>query len=577
MAERSTSTDSMQDYLAVHAARGQTMLLPALLEAQKRYNHIPKAIAAEIGRALKVPLAEVYGVIEFYSMLHAEPTGETHIRICESPVCSLFGAKEVSRTLCLELDTAICEPTVDSRYYVEAVQCLGLCERAPAILVNERPIGQTTSDVITELVRRPPDPPSGLIRTGTRLLTARLGKISPTNLNDYREFEGLRGLEAAVNLSPEEVIARVKESGLMGRGGAAFPTGVKWEGAAQAQGETKYIVCNADESEPGTFKDRTLLEEDPFSILEGMLIAAYAVGAQFGYLYVRGEYPRAQHILQQAIEAFQHAGLLGQNINGQGFDFDIELRSGAGAYICGEETALFESIEGKRGYPRIKPPFPTQHGLYGQPTVVNNVETFANVPLLFRLGIEEYRKLGTEKSTGPRLFCLSGDVFMPGLFEITRPLSLRDLIYKEAGGIRNGGKLGAILLGGAAGKFLPPDQLDVLLTFEDTRAAGLSLGSGVVMVFDDTRDLREVLLDLGHFFAHESCGKCYPCQLGTQRQLEILERLAKGRLLPGDRERLADVGWTMTDASLCGLGQTAATAILSAMEHWPALFEQTRN
>ncbi len=573
MAERATPPASMQDYLAAHAHRGQTMLLPALLEAQKRYNHISKEIAAEIGRALNVPLAEVTGVIEFYSMLHDRPTGETHIRICESPVCNLFGAKTVSKTLCRELDTAICEPTIDSKYYVESVECLGLCERAPVMLVDDRPIGQTTPDVVAELVRRPPDPPSGLIRTGTRLLTARLGKISPTSLPDYEETDGLRGLEAALALSPMEVIEQVKAAGLMGRGGAAFPTGIKWEGAAQAEGQPKYLVCNADESEPGTFKDRTLLEEDPFSILEGMLIAAYAIGATQGFLYVRGEYPRAQGILQRAIEVFRSAGLLGANIRGRGFDFDIELRSGAGAYICGEETALFESIEGKRGYPRIKPPFPTQHGLFGKPTVINNVETFANVPLLFRMGVEEYRKLGSEKSSGPRLFCLSGDTFMPGLFEITTPITLRDLIFKEAGGIRNGRKLGAVLLGGAAGKFVPPDQLDVRLTFEDTRAAGLSLGSGVVMVFDETRDLRQVLLDLGHFFAHESCGKCYPCQLGTQRQLEILERLAHGQLLPGDKERLTDVGWTMTDASLCGLGQTAATAVLSVMEHWPHLFE----
>jgi NADH-quinone oxidoreductase subunit F len=573
MAERVEAVADMQEYLAVAAERGRAMLLPALLEAQKRYHHVPKDVAAQIGRALKVPLADVYGVIEFYSMLSTEPTGSKVIRICESPACAIAGAAQVREALCDHLDVVCNQPTEDGQYSVESVHCLGLCDRAPAILVGERPVGQATADVINELVWRPPDPPSGLIRTGTRVLTARLGKIGPTNLDEYREYEGLRGLERALEHSPAEVIETVKASGLMGRGGAAFPTGIKWEGAAKAEGDVKYIICNGDESEPGTFKDRVFMEEDPFVILEGMLIAGYAVGARQGYLYVRGEYPRAQAILRKAIEVFRKAGYLGEDILGKGFDFDVELRSGAGAYICGEETALFESIEGRRGYPRIKPPFPTTHGLFGKPTVINNVETFANVPLILRLGVDEYRRMGSGQSAGPRLFCLSGDVFMPGLFEMTEPITLRDLIFKEASGPRLGQKIQAVLLGGAAGKFLPPDALDVRLTFEDTKAAGLSLGSGVVMVFDETRDLRQVLLSLGHFFAHESCGKCYPCQLGTQRQLEVLERLAAGRLLPGDRERLSDVGWTMTDASLCGLGQTAALAVLSAMEHWPHLFE----
>ncbi|MDH5605739.1 MAG: SLBB domain-containing protein, partial [Anaerolineae bacterium] len=360
---------------------------------------------------------------------------------------------------------------------------------------------------------------------------------------------------------------------LVGRGGASFPTGVKWEGAASAPGPQKYIICNADESEPGTFKDRILLEDDPFSIIEGILIGAYAVGADRGYIYVRGEYPRAQKILLQAIEAARQANYLGENIHGSGFNFELEVRSGAGAYICGEETALFESIEGKRGYPRIKPPFPTTHGLFQKPTVINNVETFANIPLILRSGAEAYREYGSEKSTGPRLFCLTGDVREPGLYELTTPASLNDLIYEMGGGIPDDEEIQAVLLGGAAGKFVPPADLDMLLTNEDTLKAGYSLGSGVVIVFNDTRNLKEYLANLAGFFAHESCGKCYPCQLGTQRQLEILQRNLKGEALPGDIDRLQDVGWTMTDASLCGLGQTAAAALLSAMRHWPELFK----
>jgi NADH-quinone oxidoreductase subunit F len=368
------------------------------------------------------------------------------------------------------------------------------------------------------------------------------------------------------------VIAEVKASGLVGRGGAAFPTGVKWEGASRAESDTRYVVCNADESEPGTFKDRVLMEGDPHRILEGLTIAGYAVGADKGYLYVRGEYPYAYKVLGWALGEARQAGLLGDNILGSGFTFDIEMRRGAGAYICGEETAMFESIEGKRGFPRVKPPFPTTHGLFGKPTVINNVETLCNVPYILTEGASVYRQLGTEKSPGSKLFCVSGDVRRPGVYEVPFGMSLRHLLNGLAGGVREGQKLQAILFGGAAGAFATPDQLDVRLTFEDLRQTGLPLGSGVVMVFDDTRDLRDVLVRLAHFFEHESCGKCYPCQMGTRRQHEILKRIAKGGALPGDIDRLNDVGWTMTDASLCGLGQTAATAVISAMKLWPDLF-----
>ena len=367
------------------------------------------------------------------------------------------------------------------------------------------------------------------------------------------------------------MVAQVKASGLVGRGGAAFPTGVKWEGAAKAPGSQKYVVCNADESEPGTFKDRVLLLDDPHSVIEGMLITGYAIGASKGYIYLRGEYPYIVPPLEIALAEALASGYLGENILNSGFSFDIEIRIGAGAYICGEETALFESIEGKRGFPRVKPPFPTTFGVFGKPTVINNVETLFNVPLIISQGVEEFRRIGTEKSPGPKLFCVSGDVAQPGVYEVPFGLSLRDLL-DLAGGLADGKGLQAVLFGGAAGAFATAKHLDVRLTFEDLRAAGLPLGSGVVMVFNETRDLRDVLKRLGHFFAHESCGKCYPCQMGTQRQKEILDRISEGRILPGDLERLQDIGWTMTDASLCGLGQTAAGAVMSAIQLWPALF-----
>jgi NADH-quinone oxidoreductase subunit F len=377
-------------------------------------------------------------------------------------------------------------------------------------------------------------------------------------------------------MTPEDVIAEVKGSGLVGRGGAAFPTGIKWEGAAKASGQPKYIVCNADESEPGTFKDRILMEEDPHRTIEGMIIAAYAVGARQGYIYVRGEFPYAFKVMSEAVEEARQAGTIGKNILGSGLDFDIEMRLGAGAYICGEETALLESIEGKRGFPRIKPPFPTTNGLFDKPTVINNVETFCNVPLILERGAAEYRKIGTEKSPGPKLFCVSGQIERPGLYEVPFGVTLRHLLFDLAGGPKRGRKLQAVLLGGAAGAFATEKELDVILSFEQLSAAGLPLGSGAVMVFDDSADMRDVLKRLAHFFADESCGKCYPCQLGARRQSEILDRAAAGAYLAGDRERLSDVGNTMIDASLCGLGQTAATAVLSAMKLWPEMFERQK-
>jgi NADH-quinone oxidoreductase subunit F len=409
-----------------------------------------------------------------------------------------------------------------------------------------------------------------------RNLTSNCGQGRPTSFADYRSGGGYAGLEKALTMPSQDVIAEVKTAGLVGRGGAAFPTGVKWEGAANAPGQPKYIVCNADESEPGTFKDRIIMEEDPHRIIEGMTIAAYAVGASQGYIYVRGEYPYAFKVISEAVAEARRAGAIGENILGSGSDFDIEMRLGAGAYICGEETALLESIEGKRGLPRIKPPFPSTHGLFGKPTVINNVETFCNVPLIVERGAAEYRKLGTERSPGPKLFCLSGQIQRPGLYEVPFGVTLRHLLFDLAGGLKEGRKLKAVLMGGAAGAFATEKDLDVILSFENLSAAGLPLGSGAVMVFDDSVDMRDVLKRLAHFFADESCGKCYPCQLGARRQFEILERNAAGRFVAGDRERLSDVGDTMIDASLCGLGQTAATAVLSAMKLWPEMFEKPK-
>jgi NADH-quinone oxidoreductase subunit F len=551
--------------------QGRTALLPALQAAQSIYSYLPEPVASEIGKKLHVPLADIYGVIDFYAMLYPTPIGKRVVRVCNDPPCALAGGEKVLASVCQHLGVPPNELTPDGAYTVERAPCLGLCEHAPAVLVGETAIGQSDPSKAAEICAGSGERPRGVVSGDIRILTANCGDGIPTNLADYEAGGGYQGLKKALSMSPQGIISEIKASGLVGRGGAAFPTGVKWEGAANAPGEPKFIVCNADESEPGTFKDRVLMEEDPHRTIEGMTIAARAVGASQGYFYIRGEYPYAHKVINEALEEARKAGYLGQDILGSGLDFDIETRLGAGAYICGEETALFESIEGKRGFPRVKPPFPTTFGLFGKPTAINNVETLCNVPFIIEKGAAAYRKYGTEKSPGPKLFCVSGDVARPGLYEVPFGVSLRHVLNELAGGV-TGGPLQAILFGGAAGAFTTKDSLDVKMTFEDLSAQGLPLGSGVVMVFNDHRDMRQVFKGLAHFFADESCGKCYPCQLGTQRQFEILARLAEGKPEEGDVERLTDVGWTMVDASLCGLGQTAATAVLSAMKLWPDLF-----
>ena len=534
---------------------GRSGLLPALRAAQKLYGWLPQEAAAEIAKFLHVPLADVHGVIEFYSLFYNEPVGKRIIRVCTDQACALKGGDGLLNRLCSHHGLGPGQTTPDRTLTIEASPCLGLCEQAPAVWTMDG--GRwTVGDGSSES-----DRPQSMVYGQTRLLTANCGD-GTTSLAKYGEYSAL---QKTLGMKREEVINEIKASGLVGRGGAAFPTGVKWEGAAKAEGDQKYVVCNADESEPGTFKDRVLLLDDPHRIIEGMCIAAYAIGASRGYIYLRGEYPYILPVLETALSEARDAGYLNE-------DFDIEIRLGAGAYICGEETALFESIEGKRGLPRVKPPFPTTNGLFNQPTVINNVETLCNVPLIINKNAAGYRQIGTERSPGSKLFCVSGDVGEPGVYEVPFGVTLREML-EMAGGVADRKKLQAVLFGGAAGAFATSAHLDVKLTFEDLRAAGLPLGSGVVLVFDETRDLRDVLKRLGHFFAHESCGKCYPCQMGTQRQKEILSRIADGKTLDGDIERLQDVGWTMTDASLCGLGQTAASAVLSAMRLWPEMFE----
>ncbi len=563
----------MDSLIQRYGAQGRTALLPVLHGVQELYGFIPQEAARRISSALKIPLAEIHGVIEFYTLFYNEPVAETVIHVCGDPACSLAGADTLLKDIRKKVEIHLIDNIPVRNLQVERAACLGLCEHAPAVMVQRTAVPRADTHSYEDLVgmkaRRPDTPIGGDIS----ILTAQCGLGKTNWLADYEAIGGYRGLRSALSITPQQVIQEIKSSGLVGRGGAAFPTGTKWESAAAAPGATKYVVCNADEAEPGTFKDRVMMEDMPHRVLEGLICTGYAIGAQRGYIYIRGEYTYAFDVIEKALAEARQAGYVGENILGSGFEFDIELRKGAGAYICGEETALFESIEGKRGFPRVKPPFPTTHGLFNCPTVINNVETLINVPLILTHGAQAYRRIGTEKSPGPKLFCLSGDVVRPGLYEVPFGVTFRHLLEDLAGGVRGGRKMQAALFGGAAGAFAGEQHLDVRLSFEDLRAAGLPLGSGVITVFDETRDLTDIVLRLAHFFAEESCGKCYPCQIGTQRQLEIMQRAAQRRLLAGDDQRLADIITTMTDASICGLGQTAGSAVQSAMRLWPNLFQ----
>ncbi len=593
------SRDSATDGHAAHgghAARAdRDLLLPALHAVQDRIGWISQPALAYVCRRLTIPPAEAYGVATFYALLTTRQRAPVVAHVCDDIACRLAGAEETCADLARTHGPAG-SPSADGSTTWLRSPCLGLCEQAPAALftiAGEAPehVAAAPIDAVGVAARlasaaagqslaatadRPGSSEADRLAAvrasvpqagddGLRLL-ARVGRIDPTSLEAYRAAGGYRALARAFEIGPETVIAEVTAAKLVGRGGAAFPTGRKWAAVRAAGGSPRYVVCNADESEPGTFKDRVLLENDPFGLVEAMTIEAFATGAERGFLYLRGEYPLAAQRLRNAIARAGAAGLLGPDILGSGFSFEIELRIGAGAYICGEETALFNSIEGRRGEPRNKPPFPVEVGLFGQPTAVNNVETLANVPLIVLAGGAAYAAIGTEGSTGPKLFCVSGHVGRPGTYEVPFGTTLRALL--ELAGGPPAESIRAILLGGAAGVFVGPDALDTPLTFEGTRAIGATLGSGVVLVFDQSTDLLGILRRIAAFFRDESCGQCVPCRVGTVRQEELLARLA-GNRPNGSRadelRLLGEIGQVMRDASICGLGQTASSAIESAV------------
>ena len=570
--------------LGGHVARERRhLLLPVLHAVQDRIGWISPGALDHIGARLTVPPAVAYGVASFYALFRTSLSPTTIVHVCDDLACRVNGAEQA----CEQMERrfgAQGEPTGFNGTGVtwQRSPCLGQCDRGSAAMIQQagkHPSRMVLAPVDADQFRpaltsaqfAPPAPASPLVpqaehdRSSLRLLR-RVGQVDPSSLDSYRALGGYEMLRRAVATGPGGVLRELKDAKLLGRGGAAFPTGVKWEAVASNPVRPHYVVCNADESEPGTFKDRVLMEEDPYALLEALTIMGYACAAEQGYIYIRGEYPLAESRLRHAVRQARARGFLGTDVMGEGFGFDIEVRRGAGAYIAGEETALVNSIEGKRAEPRNKPPYPAQSGLFGKPTAINNVETLLCVPEILRVGGPAFAAIGTDGSTGTRLFCLSGCVEQPGLYEYEFGVTLRQVI-EAAGGVRGGRPVRTVLLGGAAGSFVGPDALDTPLTFEGVREIGATLGSGVVLVLDDTVDMAGFLQRIARFFRDESCGQCVPCRVGTVRQEELLGRLARGAPLGSTEQELAllgDIAAVARDASICGLGQTAVTAVTSA-------------
>lgn len=536
-----TARDSLRHYL-----------LPVLDAVQSEIGHISQGATDAIAARLNIPPAEVYAVATFYALLSTEPRPGTVVHVCDDTACRTAGG-----TVLLD--------AFGDRDDVVSSPCLGQCDRRPAAFVQRAGHPDSVITAADEAAVTAglagESTPSAHPHVHRGPLLTRVGEVDPSSLEAYRESGGYTALPKAIEYGPDRVIAEITSANLRGRGGAAFPTGIKWRGVRDETGDEKYVVCNADESEPGTFKDRVLMEDDPFALIEAMTIAGVTLGAGQGYLYIRGEYPVATRRLRDAIGQARTAGLLGADILGSGEAFDIEVRRGQGAYICGEETALFNSIEGFRGEPRQKPPFPTTHGLFGKPTVINNVETLVNVNRIVLEGGDTYASTGTADSTGTRLWCLSGDVEQPGVYEVEFGATLGEVISLAGGPV---GELGHIMLGGAAGSLVTPDRMDVPLTFEDSRSTGIALGSGVIMLFSTSVDMVDIVRRIARFFRDESCGQCVPCRVGTARVEEEVARVSRG--IPVNVGLVDDLDVAMKDASICGLGHTAASVVRSAIE-----------
>lgn len=512
----------------------------------------------------------------------------SHVLVCNGTNCSLKHNRAIREALA----QGIKAQGLDKEVRVVETGCFGLCEQGPTVVVYPEGVVYCqvkVNDVpeivekhllkgriVDRLLYRPEElkpvqtyDQFDYFKGQVRVVLRNCGLIDPESIEEYIAQGGYRALGKCLSsMSSDEVTEVIKNSGLRGRGGAGFPTGLKWSFARKATGQPKYIICNADEGEPGTFKDRLILEGDPHSIIEGMAIAGYAVGASQGYVYIRGEYGLSIERLQKAIDQAQEYGLLGLNLFNSGFNFDVEIAIGAGAYVCGEETALIESLEGGRGEPRIKPPYPADYGLWGKPTVVNNVETLANVPVIIERGADWFRSLGTERCPGTKVFTLCGDVVNQGLIEVPMGITLREVLYDIGGGIPDGREFKMAQTGGTSGGCIPKELIDVPMDYDQMASAGTALGSGALLIMDDRHCIVDVAKSFARFFVHESCGQCTPCREGTMQLYRIVDKITRGEAGEKDVQLLEALAETMRLSPLCPLGQTAPFPIVTTLKYF---------
>jgi NADH-quinone oxidoreductase subunit F len=565
----------------------RSVLVPMALYAQDLFGFVSEELVGEIAKRLDLNTLQVSETLSYYSMIRRAPAGKYHVQICTNVSCMLRGGREILKSAQKRLEIGHKGVTHDGMFSLEEVECIGACTGAPAMQVNYDYYENLTPGLTAKLLSQldqgrnpaPSTPISGAVHDRhpdeVPVISRLFGVPNSHTLAVYRDHDGYKGLERALReMTPDQVIEEVKKSNLRGRGGAGFPAGMKWSFVPKQSAKPKYILCNADESEPGTCKDRPLMELAPHQLIEGTIIAGRAVDAHRGYIYVRGEYRYVLDILDRAIVEAYDAGYLGKNILGSGFDFDLFTHTGAGAYECGEESALMESLEGKRGYPRIRPPFPAVVGLYGSPTVINNVETLSSVPSILHRGGDWYAGLGSAKNGGTRMFCISGHVRRPGIYELPMGFNLRRMIEEVAGGIPGGKQLKAVIPGGSSCPLLKAEETDVAMDFDSLAKAGSMLGSGGVVVIDEDTCMVDLARRIMHFYAHESCGWCIPCREGTAWMSKLLDRFHSGQGQAEDIPLLAELAKNMLGTTFCPLGDAAAMPTISIVKKWTHEFEE---
>ena len=568
----------------------RSALIPMMMYAQDEYGYVSDEMIAEIARRLDLHTVAVEETLAYYSMLRRKPMGKHHVQICTNVACMLRGGTELLESAKKRLEIGNKETTADGVFSLEEVECIGACTGAPALQVNYDFFENVTALKFDRLIedldagrKTTPEPvTSGALhprdKTETPVISRRFGIKDSHKIDVYLQHDGYKALEKALReMTPETIIDEVKKSNLRGRGGAGFPTGMKWSFVPKDSPKPKYVICNADESEPGTCKDRPLMELDPHQMIEGITIAGRAIGAHMGFIYIRGEYRYVLDIVQTALDESYARNYLGKNILGSGFDFDLVVHTGAGAYECGEESALMESLEGKRGYPRIKPPFPAVVGLYGCPTIINNVETLSTVPAILLEGGETYANRGTPKNGGTRLLCVAGHVNKPGIYEIPLGMNMKKFIYEVAGGIPGGKKLKAIIPGGSSCPLMKADEIDIPMDYDSVAKAGSMLGSGGMVVMDEDTCMVDMARRIMHFYAHESCGWCIPCREGTSWLRKMLDRFHAGYGRPEDIDLMSDLSKNMLGRTFCPLGDAAALPTISIVAKWRNEFEEHLN